>query len=86
MPKHKGGKSKGKVSLGVVGYKGKRKPGERYIGDRYIAQLDAFAKGKKVVLSIPNDPKEGKAQSHTRVNAKEVWGDHKEFNTRAILK
>ena len=42
---------------------------------RMINQRNAWAKGKNVVLTIPNPNKSETNKPFIRVNAREVWGD-----------
>lgn len=52
---------------------------ERPAADRFNAQFDAYLKGKNVVFTIDNpNPKETNKRK-IRVNARDLYGDHKEF-------
>jgi hypothetical protein len=46
---------------------------ERSSLERTLAQLDAWERGKKVVLNIPNSNPHEKGKPFLRVDAKEVW-------------
>lgn len=48
---------------------------DRSPGTRITNQLDAWKKGKNVVLTVPNPNKSETNKPFIRVNAREVWGD-----------
>lgn len=78
MGKKKGGKSSGFVSAGIhsnVSRSVRREMRADYLasGQRILNQLDAFNKGKNVMVTIPNpNPNETK-KPFIRVNAKDIW-------------
>ena len=45
--------------------------------ERVLNQLNAFRRGKNVVLTIPNPNKTEKAKRFIKVNAKDVWSNDK---------
>ena len=45
--------------------------------ERVLNQLNAFRKGKNVVLTIPNPSKAERAKPFIKVNAKDVWSNDK---------
>ena len=52
----------------------KKKKG-RY--ERVLNQLNAFRRGKNVVLTIPNPNKTERSKPFIKVNAKDVWSNDK---------
>lgn len=74
----KGGKSKGNVSAGVnsnVSRSIRREMRREYLesGQRIINQIDAYKKGKNVVVTIPNPNKNETNRPYIRVNGKDHW-------------
>lgn len=74
----KGGKSKGNVSAGVhsnVSRATRREMRKAYLdsGQRIINQIDAYKKGKNVVVTIPNPNKNETNRPYIRVNGKDYW-------------
>ena len=45
--------------------------------ERVLNQLNAFRRGKNVVLTIPNPNKTERAKPFIKVNAKDVWSNDK---------
>lgn len=45
--------------------------------ERVLNQLNAFRKGKNVVLTIPNPSKTERGKPFIKVNAKDVWNNDK---------
>ena len=45
--------------------------------ERVLNQLNAFRRGKNVVLTIPNPNKTEKSKPFIKVNAKDVWSNDK---------
>ena len=45
--------------------------------ERVLNQLNAFRKGKNVVLTIPNPNKTERGKPFIKVNAKDVWSNDK---------
>jgi len=45
--------------------------------ERVLNQLNAFRKGKNVVLTIPNPSKAERSKRFIKVNAKDVWNNDK---------
>ena len=45
--------------------------------ERVLNQLNAFRKGKNVVLTNPNPSKAERAKPFIKVNAKDVWSNDK---------
>ena len=45
--------------------------------ERVLNQLNAFRRGKNVVLTIPNPNKTERAKPFIKVNAKDVWSNEK---------
>ena len=45
--------------------------------ERVLNQLNAFRRGKNVVLTIPNRNKTERAKRFIKVNAKDVWSNDK---------
>lgn len=76
----KGGKSKGNVSAGIhsnVSRGTRQAMRKEYLasGQRIINQIDAYKKGKNVVLTIPNPNTNETNRPFIRVNAKNYWRD-----------
>lgn len=74
----KGGKSKGNVSAGVhsnVSRATRREMRKAYLdsGQRIINQIDAYKKGKNVVVTIPNPNKNETNRPYIRVNGRDYW-------------
>lgn len=70
MAKKKSRKSR--TSNGVIG-RPERAPTS--VGmKKALNQLDAWAKGKKVTLTIPNPDSTNKKERMIRVDARQVWG------------
>lgn len=44
-------------------------------GDRFINQLNAFLKGKNVVMTVPNGNPLETNKKHIKVNAAQLYGD-----------
>ena len=45
--------------------------------ERVLNQLNAFRRGKNVVLTIPNPSKAERSKRFIKVNAKDVWYNNK---------
>ena len=45
--------------------------------ERVLNQLNAFRRGKNVVLTIPNPNKTERSKPFIKVNAKDVWSNDK---------
>ena len=45
--------------------------------ERVLNQLNAFRRGKNVVLTIPNPNKTERSKPFIKVNAKDVWNNDK---------
>ncbi len=78
----KGGKSKGFVSQGIhsnVSNGIKKEMRKDYLasGERMSNQRAAWAKGKNVVLTIPNPNPNETHKRFIRVNARDLWGSPK---------
>jgi hypothetical protein len=74
----KGGKSKGNVSAGINSNVSKavsKAMRREYLesGDRVLNQLDAFRKGRNVMLTIPNPNPNETNKRFIRVPASQVW-------------
>lgn len=72
----KGGKSKGFISAGErrnVSKKTRNAMRREYVasGDRILNQLEAFRRGKNVMVTVPNPNKEETNKRFIRVNAKD---------------
>lgn len=46
--------------------------------DRHINQVEAFKRGKNVVLTVPNPDKNNTKERMIRVNAKDYWRSSKD--------
>lgn len=82
MAKGKGGKSSGFISQGIhsnVSKGVRRALRQNYLasGMRMVNQRAAWAKGKNVMLTIPNPNPNETNKLFIRVSAKSVWGSPK---------
>lgn len=82
MGKKKGGKSSGFVSAGIhsnVSRSIRREMRADYLasGQRVSNQLDAFLKGKNVMVTIANPNPNETNKPFIRVNAKTIWKSNK---------
>lgn len=82
MAKGKGGKSSGFISQGIhsnVSKSVRRAIRQDYLasGMRMVNQRAAWAKGKNVMLTIPNPNPNETNKLFIRVSAKSVWGSPK---------
>lgn len=81
MGKKKGGKSKGKISMGMHANVAKSTlkavKADRPGWVRVINQLAAHKKGKRVMITIANPNKEETNKRFIRVPASTVWKDPK---------
>ena len=78
----KGGKSSGFISQGIhsnVSNGIKKAMRKDYLasGERMFNQREAWAKGKNVVLTIPNPNPNEADKRFIRVNARDLWGSPK---------
>ena len=80
----KGGKSKGYVSAGINSNvanntKSAMRKASREAGDKLVNQLEAFAKGKRVMVTIANPNKEETNKPFIRVDATTVWSHSSKY-------
>jgi len=72
MGKKKSGTSY--ISKGIVGTtKSRSKNDEDYATRRIMNQMQAFIKGKNVVLTIPNPNTQETNKPYIKVNARDYW-------------
>ena len=70
MPKKKSRKSR--TSQGLVG---SPKKARTSLGmERLLNQVDAWRKGKRVYLSVPNPVSQDKSKSHIKMTGRDYWG------------
>lgn len=55
-------------------------------GDRFINQLDAFLKGKNVVMTVPNGNSQETNRRFIKVNASQIYGDWRSMRSGVIDK
>lgn len=65
------------TSKGEIGrpMKSRSKLDADYPARRMVNQREAWAKGRNVVLTLPNPNKNETNRPFIRINAREVWGD-----------
>jgi len=79
MAKGKGSKGTTYVSKGEIGYdrRASKELRREFVasGDRAIAQREAWKKGKRVMLLVPNSDGANTRERFVRVEAQTIWGD-----------
>lgn len=78
MAKNKGGKSKGFISQGIhsnvsSGTRRAMRAGYMASGERLMNQINAFRKGKNVMVTIENPNANETNRPFIRVPARQVW-------------